>query len=98
LCIEEFTLGREPVLFGLSIGEAICSPRSHKRAHEYAPSRSDPLGHVLPFDPSAGYDRLLVSQTLWRPRVRHTGLVPARHVPSLSLGVESSAFVGIEIP
>jgi hypothetical protein len=31
---------------------------------------------------SAGYDRLLVNQTLWRPRVRHTGLVPARHVPS----------------
>ena len=26
LCIEEFTLGREPVLFGLSIGAAICSP------------------------------------------------------------------------
>ena len=26
LCIEEFTLGREPVLFGLSIWAAICSP------------------------------------------------------------------------
>ena len=31
---------------------------------------------------SDGYDRLLVYQTLWRPRVRHTGLVPARHAPS----------------
>jgi hypothetical protein len=44
LCIEEFTLGREPVLFGLSIGAAICSPGcessqrpSHARSEDGIP-------------------------------------------------------------